>query len=124
MQGDKHVILYVEDDQDYRNLMRAALESHGYVYVEASSGAEGIQQFKAHKPDLVILDLMMEEIDTGTAIVGDLRSAGCKAPIFVLSSVGNVLQRSTDYTQLGLDGVLQKPVDFDNLIRLIESKLA
>ena len=97
---------------------------HVILYVEASSGEEGVRQFKAHQPDLVLLDLMMEEVDTGTAMVGALRAAGCDAPILVVSSVGDVLQSSTDYTQLGLDGVLQKPVNFDRLLELIESKLA
>ena len=123
MQGDKYVILYVEDDPDYRNLMRTALEANGYVYVEASSGEEGLQQFKAHQPDLLILDLMMEEVDTGTSMITDLRAAGCKSPILVASSLGDALQSSIDYSELGIAGVLQKPVNFDELLRLIQSKL-
>ena len=124
MQGDKYVILYVEDDPDYRSLMRTALEANGYVYIDASSGEEGIHQFKAHHPDLLILDLMMEEVDTGTSMISDLRAAGCKAPILVASSLGDALQSSIDYSELGIAGVLQKPVNFDELLKLIQSKLA
>ncbi len=123
MQGDKYVILYVEDDPDFRSVMRTALEANGYVYIEASSGEEGLQQFKAHKPDLLILDVMMEEVDTGTSMIADLRAAGCKAPILVASSLGDALQSSIDYSELGIAGVLQKPVNFDELLKLVQSKL-
>ncbi|MEO2046911.1 MAG: response regulator [Pirellulales bacterium] len=103
--------------------MRTVLESNGYSLVEASTGEEGLVQYNKHAPDLIIVDLMMEEIDTGTSMVRDLRLAGCTVPIFMASSVGDALQTSTDTATLGLAGVLQKPLDFDNLLTLIRSKL-
>jgi DNA-binding response OmpR family regulator len=123
MKDGKHVILYVEDDSDFRDAMRTVLESNGYSLVEASTGEEGLIQYHMHTPDLIIVDLMMEEIDTGTSMVRDLRLAGCTVPIFMASSVGDALQTSTDTVTLGLAGVLQKPLDFDNLLTLIRSKL-
>jgi CheY-like chemotaxis protein len=123
MKDGKHVILYVEDDADFRDSMRTVLEANGYVFVEAATGEEGVRQFKAQAPDLILLDLMMEEVDTGTAIVRELKMAGCDVPIIVASSAGDALQMSTDYTDLGLSGVLQKPIDFDVLLRLVKSKL-
>jgi DNA-binding response OmpR family regulator len=123
MKDGKHVILYVDDDSDFRDAMRTVLESHGYSLVEASTGEEGLVQFNKHQPDLIIVDLMMEEIDTGTSMVRDLKLAGCTEPIFMASSVGDALQTSIDTVELGLSGVLQKPLDFDNLLTLIRSKL-
>jgi two-component system nitrogen regulation response regulator NtrX len=123
MKDGKHVILYVDDDPDFRDAMRTVLESNGYSLVEASTGEEGLIQYNMHTPDLIIVDLMMEEIDTGTSMVRDLRLAGCTVPIFMASSVGDALQTSTDTATLGLAGVLQKPLDFDNLLTLIRSKL-
>ena len=123
MKDGKYVIQYVEDDADYRDSMRTVLEANGYHVIEAASGEEGLRQFKAEQPDLVILDLMMEEVDTGTAMVRDLKMAGCTAPVIVTSSAGDALHMSTDYAELGLAGVLQKPVDFDLLLALIRSKL-
>ena len=124
MKDGKPLILYVEDDADFRDAMRTVLESHGYSVVEAATGEEGIRQFTAHQPDLVIVDLMMEEVDSGTSMVRDLKLAGCNVPILVASSVGDALQANTDYAELGLAGILQKPLDFDNLLALLESKLA
>ena len=123
MKDGKHVILYMDDDSDFRDAMRTVLESNGYSLVEASTGEEGLVQYNKHTPDLIIVDLMMEEIDTGTSMVRDLRLAGCTVPIFMASSVGDALQISTDTATLGLAGVLQKPLDFDNLLTLIRSKL-
>ena len=82
-----------------------------------------MRQYHAHDPDLLILDLMMEEIDTGMSFVRDLRLAGCRAPILMVSSVGEELAQSTDIDELGLAGVLQKPVDFKNLLALISMKI-
>ena len=123
MKDGKQVILYVDDDPDFRDSMRTVLEANGYIFAEAASGEEGMRQYKAQQPDLVILDLMMEEIDTGTSMVGDLKLAGCQAPILVVSSVGEGLRQSTDIAELGLAGVLQKPVDFDGLLAMIKMKL-
>ena len=124
MKDGKPLILYVEDDADFRDAMRTVLESHGYSLVEAATGEEGIRQFSAHQPDLVIVDLMMEEVDSGTSMVRDLKLAGCNVPILVASSVGDALQANTDYAELGLAGILQKPLDFDILLALLKSKLA
>jgi len=124
MNDGKPLILYVEDDPDFRDAMRTVLESHGYSLVEAATGEEGVRQFKTHQPDLVIVDLMMEEVDSGTSMVRDLKLAGCEVPILVASSVGDALQANADYTELGLAGILQKPLNFDNLLALLESKLA
>ena len=123
MQDGKHVILYVEDDPDFRDSMRTVLEASGYIMVEAPSGEEGLRRFRHDEPDLIIVDLMMEEVDSGMSLVRELRAAGCAVPIFVLSSAGDTLHMSTDYTELGLAGVLQKPIDFGLLQRLLQSKL-
>ena len=123
MKDGKPVILYVDDDPDFRDSMRTVLEAHDFIVVEADSGEEGLKRFLSESPDLVILDLMMEEVDTGTSMVRDLKLAGCEAPIFVVSSVGEALRDSADCTQLGLAGILQKPVDFEDLLALISSKI-
>jgi len=123
MQDGKHVILYIDDDQDYLDSVRVILESNGYAMVEARTAQEGLKVFKAAEPDLVIVDLMMEEIDAGTRFVTDLRAIGGEVPIYMLSSVGDNLQMSTDYTALGLAGVFQKPLSADTLLAVLKSKL-
>ena len=124
MQDGKYVILYIDDDQDYLDAVRAILEAHGYAMLEAKTAAEGLKVFKKDRPDLVLVDLMMEEVDAGTSFVKELRAAGgSDVPIFMLSSVGDNLHLSTDYTGLGLAGVFQKPINPDTLISVLRSKL-
>ncbi len=123
MKDNKYVILYVDDDQDMLDSLRIVLEANGYVMEEASSGEEGLKKYKAVKPDFVIVDLMMEEVDAGTNLVKELKLLGNKVPVYMLSSVGDQLNLQTDYNALGLSGVFQKPMNFDVLIGTLKKKL-
>lgn len=123
MQDGKFVILVVDDDPDIRFTLQVVLEKNGYKYVEASSCEEGLQVYKQTKPDLIIVDLMMEEVDAGTNFVKELRALGNKAPIYMLSSVGDSLNLSTDFSELGLSGVFQKPINNTVLLSILKTKL-
>ena len=123
MKDNKFVILYVDDDQDMLDSLRIVLEANGYVMEEASSGEEGLKRYKTVKPDFVIVDLMMEEVDAGTSLVKELKALGNKVPVYMLSSVGDQLNLQTDYNALGLSGVFQKPMNFDVLIGTLKKKL-
>lgn len=119
----KHVILYVEDDADYREAVRLMLEAGGYEVIEAATAEEGLQSYQAEHPDLVIVDLMMEEIDAGTNLVKDLR-AHCEAvPIYLLSSVADSLTLQRNCSDLGLAGVFQKPIKSETLLAVLKSRL-
>ena len=123
MPEGKPVILYVDDDPDYCEAMRVILEANGYEMAEAASAEEGLEVYKGRRPDLVIVDLMMEEVDSGTAFVKELRLLGNKAPIYMLSSVGEGMSISADYASMGLDGIFQKPIDRATLLTVLKTKL-
>jgi DNA-binding response OmpR family regulator len=123
MQHGKYVILVVDDDQDILESLRVVLEANNYTVATARSAEEGLRVYKASQPDLLILDLMMEEIDAGTSMVTQLRALGNTAPIYVLSSVGDSLYAATDPSALGLTGVFQKPIDPGMLLALLKTKL-
>ena len=116
-------ILYLDDDQDYLDAMRAILEAGGYRMVEARTAEEGLVAFREHRPDFVIVDLMMEEVDSGTSFVKEVRAAGSYVPIYMLSSVGDDLARAVASSALGLGGVLQKPVDREALLSILHAQL-
>ena len=124
MREGKHVVLYVEDDADYQDMVREILEAADFEMVAASSAEEGIRAWDAEKPDLVIVDLMMEEVDAGTSLITDLRARGCDVPIYMLSSVGDDLAISMDYGALGLAGVFQKPIDGRSLVTILKARLS
>jgi DNA-binding response OmpR family regulator len=123
MQDGKHVILCVDDDQDLLDALRLVLEANGYQVVEARSAEEGLKTYKQANPDLVIVDLMMEEVDAGTALVRNLKAEGNTKPVYMLSSVGDNLNLNIDYAELGLSGVFQKPIDNQHLLSVLKTKL-
>jgi CheY-like chemotaxis protein len=123
MQDGKHVILCIDDDQDILASLRVILESRGYRVVTAATAAEGSTACAAARPDLIIVDLMMEEIDSGMTFVERLRQSGNAAPVYVLSSTGDYLFGATDTGALGVSGVFQKPVNPVVLLSVLERKL-
>lgn len=123
MQDGKHVILYIDDDQDYLDAVREMLEADGYTMIEAKSAEEGLRVYKQTRPDLILVDLMMEEVDAGTSFVKQLQAIKNEAPIYMLSSVGDTLNLNTDLASLGLDGVFQKPLERSTLLLVLKTKL-
>jgi len=99
------------------------LEAKGYTMEEAISAEAGLKKYKETRPDLIIVDLMMEEIDSGTNFVKELRLLGNTAPVYMLSSAGDEFFMATDYTEFGLDGVFQKPIQPDILLSTLREKL-
>lgn len=120
---DSHLILYIDDDQDFLDSVRIILESGGFRMVEAHGAEEGLEVFERDRPDLVLADLMMEEVDSGTGFVRELRLRNADVPVYLISSVGDSLELNLDFEQLGLSGVFQKPVDADHLLPVLRSKL-
>ncbi|MBL8730775.1 MAG: response regulator [Planctomycetes bacterium] len=117
------VILYVDDDRDFRDAVRVIIEAGGYRMVEADSAEQGLQVFKAERPDLVLVDLMMEEVDAGTRLVRKIQALGSKVPIYMLSSTGDGFVAAADYGALGLAGVFQKPIEPKVLLTALRAKL-
>lgn len=116
-------ILYVEDDPDYREAVRAILEAAGYDVVEASTAEEGLAAFRASPPDAALVDLMMEEVDAGMTLAKELRAAGASIPVFLLSSVGDALSMERALEELGVAAVLQKPIRGETLVGILRSRL-
>lgn len=114
-------VLYVEDDPDYLEAMGAMLESGGFHVVPAASAEEGIRLFREDPPDAALIDMMMEEVDAGVNLVKELRSTGTEVPIYIVSSLGDSLALSRDWSELGVTGVLQKPVRRDTVLALLRA---
>jgi DNA-binding response OmpR family regulator len=123
MQEGKYVILCVDDDPDVLMPLKIVLEAGGYAVVTAPDAKEGILAFRESKPDLVILDLMMEEIDTGIRVIREMQALDSRVPIYMLSSTGDYLHSTVDINSLGLAGVFQKPVNPKILLSLLQAKL-
>jgi DNA-binding response OmpR family regulator len=123
MKDEKLTILCVDDDPDVLDSLRIVLESRGYTMVGARSAEEGLEKYSSAHPDLLMIDLMMEEVDSGTTLVTKLQALGNTAPVYMLSSVGEELQYSVDPEKLGLAGVFQKPLSASVLLKTLDARL-
>lgn len=122
-QTGRRRILYVEDDPDYREAVRAILDAAGYEVIEAVSAEEGLAAFRASAPDAALVDLMMEEVDAGMTLTKELRAAGASIPVFLLSSVGDALSLERATEELGVAAILQKPIRAETLVGILRSRL-
>ena len=88
------------------------------------SAEEGLATYRKNAPDLIICDLMMEEVDAGTSLVKELKALGNQVPIFMLTSTGDSMNMTVQASDLGLSGILQKPIDSESLLALLRAKLS
>ena len=123
MQDGKYVILCIDDDEDVLESLRLVLEANGYIMAGATTAEEGLKVCQEAEPDLMLVDLMMEEVDSGASFVKELKATGTTAPIYILSSIGDSFHMSTDAAELGLSGVFQKPIEPDTLLAILRAKL-
>ena len=106
-------ILIVDDDPDMVEASRIVLERDGHSVENASNMEEGLRKVAEAKPDLLILDVMMEEPDDGLRFARQVRRAGNKLPILMLTSVNRTLgiQIGKDDEMVPVDDFVEKPLD-------------
>jgi CheY-like chemotaxis protein len=119
----KKLILIIDDDPDILNSMKVILEKSGFATAAAMSGKEGIEKVKKTKPDLILCDMMMEKIDSGTKVAQEIKKGCADVPIFLLSSIGSATASNVEVDKLGFNGVFQKPVDPESMVSTIKDIL-
>ena len=120
MTGDAASILIVEDEPPIRRLLRTTLIAHDYRVHEAATGAEALSALRHHRPDLVLLDLGLPDID-GLALIARIRELG-PLPIVVLSSRGDEGAKVAALDS-GADDYVTKPFGADELLARIRAAL-
>lgn len=120
MTGDAVLILIVEDEPPIRRLLRATLAAHDYRTTEAATGGEALAALRHYRPDLVLLDLGLPDID-GLALIDKIRAMG-PVPIVVLSSRGDEAAKVTAL-DAGADDYVTKPFGADELLARLRAAL-
>jgi two-component system cell cycle response regulator DivK len=116
-------ILYIEDNIDNRTLIRRILNAEGYQVLEASSAKEGLEIFATTKPDLILMDINMPDID-GYTLTSKIRAIEGYGEIPIVALTANVLRGDRERSlEAGCDGYIQKPIDIDLLPQQIEHYL-
>ncbi len=128
MSEGKKKILIIDDDRDYMNIWKIVLEKNSFEVVSADSGEEGLAIFEKEKPDLIILDVMMETPDKGFRIGEEIKKkVGLLGTPIILASA------STDNADIDIDRAMdwipaeiymEKPFTEEALLKNIDSLLS
>ncbi|MFM9270448.1 two-component system response regulator GlrR [Halomonas elongata] len=115
-------ILLVDDDVSLLKLLGMRLESRGYRVTTAESGREALKHLDTGRPDLVLSDMRMDEMD-GLALFQEIQRRLPGLPVIILTAHGSIPD-AVSATRQGVFGFLTKPVDRDELFTTIDDALA
>jgi CheY-like chemotaxis protein len=131
--GTRARVLMIDDDQDFRASVRCLLESRGWEVIEADCGKEGLRKVLESKPDLILVDVMMECDSSGYGVTQAIKCqdayADCRnIPVIMVSSIqespDELFPMAPEAEMIRPDRYLTKPVDAGVLFELIEKALA
>ena len=134
MQANK-MILMIDDDVNLVNVVKMVFKAKGYEFSEAYSATEGLEKITEVNPDLIILDVIMEDFVAGFRVVSELRttegdskySAYTKTPILMLTSVTSKTRfnfnEHVGTALLPVDAFVEKPVKPADLLSKVEELL-
>jgi DNA-binding response OmpR family regulator len=119
-------ILIVDDDPDITFAIGLFLKKAQHEVLTASNRADGMTAIDDENPDLIILDVMMEQADDGIAMAQELRRQGCEIPILMLTSVGKVtgFTYDEDREMVPVNAFFEKPIQPDLLVQKVNELLA
>ncbi len=118
------VILIVEDEPKSRILIRDLLQVSGFTTIEATDGKHGVELAKSKKPDLILMDIQMPEMD-GLEATRILRADATTGNIPVLALTSYAMEGDEErILEAGCDGYLAKPLDIKELLKIVAEYLS
>jgi len=117
---NKGRILYVEDNQDNRKLVRRVLEADGYAFDEAQDAQQALEYLNSNNPSLILMDISMPDVD-GYALTAKIKAMPEFAKTPIIAMTANVMRGDRERSlEAGCDGYIQKPIDIDTLTQQVE----
>ncbi len=129
MEPNTKTVLVVDDDHDYLTQMQMRLEAAHYRVLTADSEKEAEELLAQTRPDLAVLDLMMENMDAGFVLCHRIKKMDPKIPVILVTAVsaetGLDFEAATPHEKswMKADVLLTKPVRFEQLQREIDRLL-
>jgi two-component system OmpR family response regulator len=114
-------VLVVDDEPNIRELVQVALKFHGCSVSTAGSGREALRQAEATRPDLIVLDVMMPDLD-GFEVCRRLRAAGNEVPVIFLTARDTSSDTVTGLA-IGGDDYVTKPFSVEALVARVRAVL-
>lgn len=131
--AERQKILIIDDDEDFRISIGTLLKSHNYEVLEAESGKRGLEMIRSEKPDLIVLDIMMETIDEGYLINQVIKfqkeyEEYKNLPILMVSSIqqdplSRFPKAAGEVEMIMPDYYLTKPVDIPKFLDMVKELL-
>ncbi len=122
-ENNSKTILYVEDNPENRLLVRRILQAEGYQVVEAEHAEQALAIVSELRPDLVLMDINMPEMD-GFTLTAKFKQMPHLKEIPIIALTANVMRGDKERTlDAGCDGYIQKPIDVDALPRQLAAYL-
>lgn len=121
--ADRKTVLLVEDDESVRQLVRVTLQMHNYEVVEAKDGLEGLLMLDLHRPDAVVLDLMMPDV-AGERMLAQLRQTPetKRTPVVIITGKPEVAPEVIGL--VGQENFFPKPFDPDAVMERLQALLS
>lgn len=117
-----YLIYSVEDDKNIAHLLKVALSKQGYIVESFNDGESFIERFKEQKPNLILLDMMLPNIQ-GDEILKMIREDDENDDIqIIIVSANKMVMDKVDGLDLGADDYIEKPFDIMELISRVNSK--
>ena len=122
-------VLVIDDDQDFQASVRTILQSRGYRVLSAASAKQGLQSFLADKPDLVLVDVMMEDDAAGYGVSQAIKykeeyAAFRHIPVVMVSSIQETpderFPMAGEVDMIRPDYYLTKPLDLQKFLDMVE----
>lgn len=117
----KKKILVVDDEVNMVQLAKFRLEANNYEVITAMNGKEALEKVKKEKPDAVLLDVMMPEVD-GLSVLKQIRAVDKNLPVFMFTAFSNE-ERFKLANNLNVSGFILKTSDLQSEIKNITSVL-
>jgi two-component system, OmpR family, response regulator len=114
-------VLVVDDEPNIRDLVAVALRFHGFSPVTAATGEEAMRDVRTERPDLIVLDVMLPDVD-GFEVCRRLRADGHDVPVIFLTARDTPSDTVTGLT-LGGDDYVTKPFSIDALLARVRAVL-
>ncbi|MBI1933902.1 MAG: response regulator [Ignavibacteriales bacterium] len=118
------LIAVIDDDPDILEASTLILEANGHKVITASNPTTGYEVVVSEKPDLIILDVMMDEADDGFFLAQRLRKDKIKTPILMYTSISKAIGLQFGANDLvPVDDFVEKPISPEELIRKVKNLL-
>jgi two-component system cell cycle response regulator DivK len=117
------IILIVEDEPKNLKLIRDLLQGSGYLTLEATDGAQGIELAKAHKPDLILMDILMPVMD-GLKATKILKADAETRNIPIIALTSYAMKGDEEkIREVGCDEYITKPIDTKEFLKKVAEYL-